>query len=65
MKILHNGSKNKEDFRIKPTVKNSKKFYDWISKGKTKTPNFFVAKRIHLIISKMILSSKTGKKVYI
>ena len=57
--------KNKEDFRIKPTVKNSKKFYDWISKGKTKTPNFFVAKRIHLIISKMILSSKTGKKVYI
>jgi len=65
MKILYKGRKNRDDFRIKPTFKNSKKFYNWILKGKMQTPNFFVAKRIHLIINKMILSSKMGKKMYI
>tara|TARA_B100000029_G_C17097466_1_gene786633 strand:- start:160 stop:636 length:477 start_codon:yes stop_codon:yes gene_type:complete len=65
MKILYKSRKNKNDFRIKPTLKNSKKFYNWIIKGKMQTPNFFVAKRIHLIINKMILSSKMGKKIYI
>jgi len=65
MKILYKGKKNKEDFRINPTFKNSKKFYNWILKGKIQNPNFFVAKRIHLIINKMILSSKIGKKIYI
>ena len=65
MKILYKGRKNKEDFRINPTFKNSKKFYNWILKDKIQTPNFFVAKRIHLIINKMILSSKMDKKIYI
>ena len=65
MKILYKPSKNKDDFRIKQTLRNSKKFYNWIIKGKTQTPNFFVAKRIHLIINKMIISSKIRKKIYI
>tara|TARA_B100000029_G_scaffold178169_1_gene175558 strand:- start:582 stop:1052 length:471 start_codon:yes stop_codon:yes gene_type:complete len=65
MKILYKEEANKDDFRIKPTFNNSKKFYNWILKGKMQTPNFFVAKRIHLIINKMILSSKMGKKIYI
>ena len=65
MKILYKEETNKDDFRIKPTFNNSKKFYNWILKGKMQTPNFFVAKRIHLIINKMILSSKMGKKIYI
>ncbi len=65
IKILYKEKTNKDDFRIQPTFNNSKKFYNWILKGKMQTPNFFVAKRIHLIINKMILSSKMGKKIYI
>jgi predicted dehydrogenase len=65
MKILYKSRKNKDDFRIKPTLKNSKRFCNWILKGKIQTPNFFVARRIYLIINKMILSSKMGGEIYI
>jgi len=64
-KILFKNKKNQNDFRIKPTFKNSKKFSTWILKGKKQTPNFFDAQRIHLIIGKMIISSKKKKKIYI
>ena len=39
----------------------SKKFSTWILKGKMQTPNIIDAKRIHLIINKMIISSKKKK----
>ena len=64
-KILFNSKKNKSDFRILPTFKNSKKFSDWILKGNRQVPNFFNAKRVHLIINKMILSSKKNKRIYV
>ena len=64
-KISFRGEKNKNDFRITPTLKNSKKFSTWILKGKMQTPNFFDAKRIHLIINKMIISSKKKKNILI
>jgi len=64
-KILFKSKKNKNDFRIEPTLKNSKKFSTWILKGKIQMPNFFDARRIHLIIDKMILSSKKKKNIYI
>ena len=64
-KISFIDKKNKNDFRIKPTLKNSEKFSTWILKDKIQKPNFFDAKRIHLIINKMITSSKRKKKIYI
>ena len=64
-KILFKSEKNQNDFRIEPTFKNSKKFSTWILKGKMQGPNFFDAKRIHLIIDKMMISSKKKKKIYI
>ena len=64
-KVLFKSKKNKNDFRIEPTFQNSKKFSNWILKGKKQTPNFFDAKRIHLIINKMIISSKKKKEIYI
>ena len=64
-KILFKSEKNKNDFRIKPTFKNSKKFSTWILKGKMQATNFFDAQRIHLIIDKMMISSKKKKKIYI
>jgi len=64
-KILFKGEKNKDDFRIKPTFENSKKFSTWILKGKIQTPNFFDAQRVHLIINKMMISSKKRKKIYV
>ena len=64
-KILFKDEKNKNDFRIKPTFENSKKFATWILKGKMQAPNFFDAQRIHLIIDKMMISSKKKKKIYI
>jgi predicted dehydrogenase len=57
--------KNKSDFRIKPTFINSKKFAQSILKGKNEEPSFFKAKRIHLIIDKMLDSSKKNKKIFI
>ena len=63
-KILFKGKKNKDDFRIKPTLENSKKFSAWILKDKIQTPNFFDGQRVHLIINKMIISSKMKKKIY-
>ena len=62
---LFEDEKNKNDFRIKPTFKNSEKFSTWILKDKIQAPNFFDAQRIHLIINKMIVSSKKKKKIYI
>ena len=64
-KILFKNKKKENDFRIKPTYKNSKKFSTWIFKDKVQKPNFFTAQRIHLIIKKMILSSKNQKEIYI
>ncbi len=64
-KILFKNKKNQNDFRIQPTFANSKKFSTWISKGKIQAPNFFDARRIHLIIHKMIISSEKKKKIYV
>jgi len=64
-KILFKGEKNLDDFRIKPTLENSKKFATWILKGKMQAPNFFDAQRVHLIINKMMISSKKKKRIYI
>ena len=64
-KILFKSEKNQDDFRIKPTLENSKKFSTWILKDKIQTPNFFDAQRVHLIINKMIISSNKKKKIYI
>ena len=64
-KYLFKNENNTTDFRIKPTIANSKKFSSWILKGKKQNPNFFDAQRIHLVIDQMIRSSKQGKKIYI
>ena len=64
-KILFKDEKNQNDFRIKPTFENSKKFATWILKGKMQAPNFFDAQRVHLIINKMMISSKKKRKIYI
>ena len=64
-KILFKGKKNQDDFRIKPTLKNSKKFSTWILKDKVQSPNFFDGQRVHLIINKMIISSKKKRKIYV
>ena len=52
---------NISDFRIHPTFINSKKFSTWILEGNQQSPNFFDAKRIHLIIKQLINSSKKKK----
>ena len=62
-KILFKGEKNQDDFRIKPTLENSKKFATWILKGKTQAPDFFDAQRVHLIINKMMISSKKKRRI--
>ena len=64
-KIFFKGAKDQNDFRIMPTIKNSKKFSNWILNRKMHVPNFFSAKRVHLIIDKMIISSKHKKNIYI
>jgi len=64
-KILFNEKKNNNDFRVSPTLINSKKFSESILKSKIQSPNFFDAKRVHLIIKKILTSSKTNKKIYI
>jgi len=65
VKILFNSEKNKNDFRIKPTLKNLKKFESWISRGHIQKPNFLDGKRVHLIIKKMFISSKKKKLINI
>ena len=64
-KLLFKNKKSSKDFRIIPTFNNSKKFSSWILKGKKQKENFFMGQRIHLIINKMLLSSKKNKKVNI
>ena len=64
-KILLKSEKNQDDFRIEPTLNNSKKFSNWILRGKTQTPNFFDAQRVHWIINRMLISSKKKKKIYV
>ncbi len=64
-KILYENIKKESDFRIVPTLANSKRFSNWILKDKINSPNFFDAKRIHLIISKILISSKKKEKIYI
>ena len=63
--FIFKNKKNNKHFQIEPTCKNSKKFSSWILTGKAQKPNFFDAKRIHLIIEKMLHSSKEKKKIYI
>jgi len=63
--ILFKDKKNKNDFRIKPTLKNSKRFSDWILNGRKQKANFFDARRVHLVIDRMFISSKNKKKIYI
>ena len=64
-KILFENKKDRYDFRIDPTSKNLKKFSSSILKKEAKNPNFFDAKRIHLIIDKILLSSKKKEKINI
>ena len=60
-KTIFETKNNRKDFRIMPTLENSKKFSDWILKNNIKSPNFYDAKRIHLILEKLIKSSKNSK----
>ena len=64
-KTLFEEKNEKDDFRIKPTLKNSIRFSKSISKNIVAYPNFFDAVRIHLIIKKILISSKKKKKIYI
>tara|TARA_B100000029_G_scaffold232956_1_gene230305 strand:+ start:1127 stop:2152 length:1026 start_codon:yes stop_codon:yes gene_type:complete len=64
-KILFSEKKNNNDFRVSPTLINSKKFSESILKSRVQSPNFFDAKRVHLIIKKILTSSKTNKKINI
>ena len=64
-KTLFKNKKNKDDFRINPTFNNSKKFSKWILEKKIQKPNFLDAKRIHFITSKMFISSKKKKIIYV
>ena len=64
-KFLFKNKNNKLDFRIKPTFNNTKKFSSWILKNEVQKPNFFDGQRVHLIIDKMLLSSKKRKKIRI
>ena len=64
-KDLYKNVKNKSDFRIAPTYKNLKKFSNCILKQVIKSPNFFDGKRIHLVIKKIILSSKKNTEIYL
>jgi len=65
IKKLFKSGKKKIDFRIDPTTKNLIKFYKSIISHKLTKPNFFDAYRIHVIIQKMIDSSKIKKKIYL
>lgn len=60
-KILFRPKKSKKDFRILPSFENSKRFAEWILENKKSSPNFSDAKRVHMIIDKMIKSSKNSK----
>ena len=64
-KIIFEEKNKTNDFRINPTFINSKKFSNSILNRKIQSPNFFDARRIHFIIKKMLVSSKTNKKIYI
>ena len=64
-KVIFKEKNRKEDFRIKPTLKNSRKFSNWILKGRIESPNFYDARRIHLIIEKINSSSEKNKRIYI
>ena len=64
-KFLFKNKKSKFDFRIKPTYKNSLKFSSSILKKNECKPNFYTARRIHLIIDKIIYSTLKRKKMYI
>jgi predicted dehydrogenase len=64
-KILFEEKKNKNDFRIKPTLNNSRRFSNWILKEKKQNPNFFDAERIHWIIDKIIISSRKKREISI
>jgi len=64
-KILFKDKKNKDDFRIRPTLENSKKFSTWVLKNKIQRPNFFDGQRVHLIINRMLISSKMKRKIYV
>ena len=64
-KTLFKNKKDSKDFRIDPTFEKSKKFFKGIQKKTFQKPSFFDAHRIHLIINKIIVSSKSKQKIYI
>ena len=64
-KILSESKNDKSDFRINPTFLNSKKFSTWILKNKKQKANFLYARDIHIILNKILLSSKKRRKIYI
>ena len=53
-KLLFEPNKIKNDFRIKPTYINLKKFEKSIIQKKNSHPNFFDAKRIHFLIKNIL-----------
>ena len=57
-KFLFKPNKITNDFRVKPTYINLKKFKNSISQKKDAHPNFFDAKRIHFLIKLLNLSTK-------
>ena len=61
IRSLYKEKKSKDDFRIRPTYKNSIKFSNSILRKSIDKPNFYTASRIHTIINKMIISSKIKK----
>jgi predicted dehydrogenase len=54
--ILYKPKLNKDDFRLKPTLKNIDLFYKSILLNKSLGPNFIDAQRIHFIVKKLINS---------
>lgn len=52
-KIIYKPKMNNEDFRIYPMLKNLKNFQKSIINKKIAKPNFFDAKKIHLVINKL------------
>jgi len=62
-KYLFTSKRNNKDFRIDPTLKNSKKFSSWILKGRKQKPNFSDGNRIHFLINKIMLSAKKNREI--
>ena len=62
-KFLFKPNKITNDFRVKPTYINLKKFKNSISRKKDAHPNFFDAKRIHFLIKSIKSFQKKNSKI--